>query len=374
MNASRNSLRWLPAVIVPAVVVVGAIAIPLQAGAAVNLPDKSAAEVLLMVSDSTVTSFSGTVEQTSDLGLPEIDLGSVGSSSGPAGGGPSADMLATALEFASGSHTSRVFVDGPENIRVQVKDRLAERNAVSNGTDAWFYDSETDVATHLAIPADAKASVEEKVSALEARIPADLTPAKVADQLLANLAPSTTVSVGTDGSVAGRSVYELILTPKTADTLVESVAISVDSETGMPLRVTVLAVGQEAPAAQVGFSSIDFSAPSADLFDFVPPAGATVEEQKIPTAVDAQGKASGEREAREAGEPIVTGTGWSTIVEIPAGVVPAELISNPLVGQLAVDVDGGKLLSTSLVNVLLTTDGRAFAGSVPVALLQAAAQ
>lgn len=372
MNASRNSLRWLPAVIVPAVVVVGAIAIPLQAGAAVNLPDKSAAEVLLMVSDSAVTSFSGTVEQTSDLGLPDIDLGSIGSSSSdPAGGGPSADMLATALEFASGSHTSRVFVDGPENIRVQVKDPLAERNAVSNGTDAWFYDSETDVATHLAIPADAKASVEEKAAALEARIPADLTPAKVADQLLANLAPSTTVSVGTDGSVAGRSVYELILTPKTADTLVESVSISVDSETGMPLRVTVLAVGQEAPAAQVGFSLVDFSAPAAELFDFVPPAGATVEEQKIPTAVDAQGTPSGERQA---GEPIVTGTGWSTIVEIPAGVVPAELVSNPLVGQLATDVDGGKLLSTSLVNVLLTTDGRAFAGSVPVALLQAAAQ
>lgn len=357
--------------IVPAVVVVGAVAIPLQAGAAVNLPDKTAAEVLLMVSDSTVTSFSGTVEQTSNLGLPDIDLGSVGSSSDSAAGGPSADMLQTALEFASGSHTARIFVDGPENIRVQVKDPLAERNAVSNGTDAWFYDSETDVATHLAIPADAKAGAEEKMAAVEARIPAGLTPARATEQLLSGLDSSTTVSVGSDGAVAGRSVYELVLTPKTADTLVESVSISVDSETGMPLRVTVLAAGQEAPAAQVGFSSIDFQAPSADLFDFVPPAGATVEEQELPAMGDTRAEPS---EKPATTDPIITGTGWSTIVEVPAGVVPAELVGNPLLAQLATDVDGGKLLSTSLVNVLLTTDGRAFAGSVPVALLQAAAQ
>jgi hypothetical protein len=36
-------------------------------------------------------------------------------------------------------------------------------------------------------------------------------------------------------------------------------------------------------------------------------------------------------------------------------------------------VAGGRLLSTSLLNILLTDDGRAFVGSVPVERLQAVA-
>jgi len=37
-------------------------------------------------------------------------------------------------------------------------------------------------------------------------------------------------------------------------------------------------------------------------------------------------------------------------------------------------VDGGRALTTTLVSVLITDDGRIFAGSVPVERLQAAAQ
>lgn len=384
MNVSRTSLKWLPAIVVPAVVIVGAIAVPLQAGAAVDLPDKTAEQVLLMVSDSTATAFSGTVEQTSNLGLPNLDFSSGISQSAmdsmaeqmPEGmedfvpGGASTGALATALELVSGNHTARVFVDGPENVRVQIKDRLAERNAVSNGEDAWFYDSQTNVATHVAIPDDAKATARDKIAALKVLAPADLsTPAKVAEKFLSEIDPSTTVSVGSDGMVAGRSVYELVLTPKTTDTLVASVSVAVDSETGLPLRVTVRAVGQEAPAVQVGFTSVNFSAPSADLFDFAPPAGATVEEQELPTADDTRGELG----SLTATPPVVTGLGWSSVVEVPAGVVPAELLSSPIVGQIATEVEGGRLLATSLVNVLFTTDGRVFAGSVPVAQLQAAA-
>ena len=72
----RNSLKWLPALIVPAVVAVGIVAVPMQAGAAVDLPDKSASEVLKLVSDSTEQSFSGTVSKTADIGLPNMEYSS----------------------------------------------------------------------------------------------------------------------------------------------------------------------------------------------------------------------------------------------------------------------------------------------------------
>ena len=386
---SRNSVKWLPAIVVPVVIVAGVLAVPLQAGAAVDLPDKTPEQVLLMVSDSTVNAFSGTVEKTAELGLPDIDLAGMSGSmsdsmaeSAPEGtteGAAATDALASVLELFTGSHTARIYADGsdtdgPAKARVQIQDRMAERNIVSDGTDIWTYDSKTNTASRMVIPADAQATAEAKLAEMVASAPADLSsPAQVADRFLSEIDPSTTVSVGTDGTVAGRTAYELVLTPKAAQTLVESVSISVDSETGMPLQVTVRANGQEDPAFQVGFTAVDFGTPSADLFDFTPPAGATVEEIALPVMPEMPADQA-KPEIPAENLPVVTGTGWDAIVEVPAASVPSELSANPLMSELATAVDGGRLFSTALVNVFLADDGRVFAGSVPVELLQAAAE
>ena len=387
---SRNSTKWLPAIVVPVVIAAGVIAVPLQAGAAVDLPDKTPEQVLLMVSDSTISAFSGTVEKTAELGLPDIDL-SAGMSesmsdsmaeSAPEGttepGAAATGALASVMELFSGSHTARIYVDGsdsdgPAKARVQIQDRMAERNVVSNGTDVWAYDSKSNTASHLVIPADALATAEAKFTEMVASAPADVsTPSQVAERFLSEIDSSTTVSVGTDDTVAGRTAYELVLTPKATQTLVESVSISVDSETGVPLQVTVRANGQEDPAFQVGFTAVDFSTPSADLFDFTPPAGATVEEVALPVMPEMPADEP-KPEIPAENVPVVTGTGWDAIVEVPAASVPSELSANPMLSELATAVDGGQLFSTALVNVFLADDGRVFAGSVPVELLQAAA-
>jgi len=44
-----------------------------------------------------------------------------------------------------------------------------------------------------------------------------------------------------------------------------------------------------------------------------------------------------------------------------------------LLGELTTAVTGGRVISTALVSVLLTDDGRVFAGAVPSERLQAAA-
>ena len=385
---SRNSSRWLPALIVPAVVAAGIVALPLQAGAAVDLPDKTAAQVLDLVSSSTEQSFSGTVAKSVDIGLPNMDFSSGMSQSSidsmskqvPEGmedlvpQGATTGAMSAALEVLSGTQEGRVFVDGPTKVRVQIVDRFAERNFVSNGTDAWYFDSNSNTAAHLAIPTDTQAKVQGKIAELKASAPADMSnPAEVAKKFLAEIDPSTNVAVGTDARVAGRTAYELIFTPKAVDTLAASVSIAVDSETGLPLQVTVMAKGQDAPAFRVGFTSIDLATPDASLFTFAPAAGVTIEEVPIPEA-----PATGfpQPSIPEGAEPVVTGEGWDAIVEVPSAAVPSELAayaSNPAAAELTTAVDGGRLLTTSLLNVLLTTDGRILAGSVPVERLQAAA-
>ncbi|MFO7690983.1 MAG: hypothetical protein R6W83_10615, partial [Cryobacterium sp.] len=403
-------LRWMPAVVVPAVIAAGVL-IPLQAGAVTDLPDKTADEVLALVNDSSVTAFSGKLEQSSALGLPDLSAmpgAPAGTMPGPGLDDDLADgtaettdaadateataLASSALQLLTGSYTSRVYVDGPDNARLQIQDRLAERNFVRSGDDLWYYDSATNEATHATIPAGSADQARADAEAKKAEMPGDVpTPAELADRFLTEIDDSTAVSVGTDTEVAGRATYELLLTPRADGTLVQSVSIYVDAETGFPLGVTVLAEGQEDTAFQVAFTEVSFDAPDASLFAFTPPADATVTEQTLPGYDELKQRAL-DQAAAEGLSPeslpetemtkqdviddlpfTLIGEGWGAIAELPAGSVPVELTQNPMFAQITSAVDNGQVFSTTLANVLVTDDGRVFAGSVPVSALQAAA-
>jgi outer membrane lipoprotein-sorting protein len=347
---NRNWPKWMPAVAVPAVIAVGVLAVPLQAGAATDLPDKTPKQVLELVAGSTVDTFSGTLEQTSDLGIPEL----------PSTGDAVGSDVSDALDLVSGDHTVRVYQDGADRSRVQVQDPMSERNLIRNGSDVWLYDSADNTAVHTVLPAGDGTHTEAMKS---------YTPGELADTFLAEVTPSTIVSLGENTDVAGRSAYQLLLTPNTDATLVESVAIAVDSETGLPLSVEVRADDETEPAVSVAFTSLSFDAPAADLFDFTPPAGATVTEKDLPDP-----KTLPADKADHSGATVI-GTGWDAVLAVPAGdgSALAELTASPLYSQLTDAVDGGRAVSTTLLSVLVTDDGRVFAGSVPVERLQAVA-
>ena len=350
--------RWLPAVIVPALIAGVAIVAPLQASATQDLPAKTPQQVLALVAGSQVHAFSGTVEQSAELGLPEL----------PAAGQRQDSPAASILELLTGSHTARVYVDGPTKARIQVMDQLAERDVIRNGSELWLYSSDDNSTVHATLPAkDATRSAPQHEAP---------TPATLGEKILDALDSSTEVTLGDDTSVAGRTAYNLVLTPRTTATLVRSVSIAVDSETGLPLRVQVIARGQEKPAFQLGFTKLSLAAPSAKLFTFTPPSGSSVKEQKLPTWTESSTKPKkdlAQTPGSQQQSPLVIGTGWSAIVELPAGALPKQVTSSPLLAQATTSAAEGKLLHTSLLNVLFTNDGRVFAGSVPAAQLQAAA-
>lgn len=390
MAATAKWQRWVPAVAVPAVVAVVVTGGAFAAGASADLPEKTAQQVLELAAQADVQAFSGTVEQTADLGLPDLSSVPGGSGSGGSGGSGSGDSntdstVSAALELLTGSHSARVYADGPTKARVQVLDQLAERDAIRNGSDLWLYDSSDNTVVHSSVPADGRAGSDDgsngddgSTGTAETAPGASgtvQTPAELAQGFLDAVDPSTDVSLGADTEVAGRSAYDLVLTPRGDETLVGSVSIAVDSETGIPLSVEVLARGASDPAFSVAFSSLSLDAPSAELFAFTPPEGAEVTEKALPT--DA-GDGSGDHSAAGADaaahpEPVVTGEGWNTIVALPVGADTAELTSSPLISQLLTPVDGGQVLQTALVSVLLTDDGRVLAGAVPADALQSAA-
>jgi len=380
---TRKWLRWMPAVAVPAVIAAAALAGSLPASAGDPLPAKTPAEVLALMAQHRAPSLSGTLEQTAQIGLPELPK------TGPSSGGGAA----SALELLSGPHTARVFLDGTSNMRIQVLDRLAERNAVKSGDQVWLYSSRDNTAAHLTLPAGAGhardfSDCRHPAAGADGVMP---TPEALAARLLAAADPTTEVSVGPEVNIAGRAAYNLMITPRTEGTLIGSAAIAVDGQSGLPLSVEVKARGQEEPAFKLAFTSLSLEAPDASLFTFAPPPGATVKEIEVP----AHGTGSWPGHGTEKGvvpdgavpegvapngglpRPEVTGTGWETVVEFPAGPASAEagamVSGDPLLQQAAVEVPGGRLFSTAVVNVLFTDDGRVFAGSVPAERLLTAA-
>ena len=170
----------------------------------------------------------------------------------------------------TGSHTLRVWVDGPEKQRVALVGELAESDVVHDGTSVWLYSSRANQATRITVPADAGKSAENQVTR---QLP---TPAEAAAEAIAAITPTTKVSVDDTARVAGRPVYQLVLEPKDSRSLIGKVTIAVDSDTSVPLRVQVYARGASSPAFETGFTDVTFAAPPASVFRFIPPTGAKV--------------------------------------------------------------------------------------------------
>lgn len=415
-GASRRFTRWIPAIAAPIVVGAAVVLVPMQANAAVDLPDLTPEELLQLAASSEVDALSGTVEQTSELGLPDLSglTGSMGGSAsekfgsdsggadGSGGDGASAADLDDLISLVTGDHIAKVYVDG-SNARMQVLDRLGERDVYLSDDGAWIWDSREQSATHItvdqaaldALRAEAESHADEARAQAEAELGAPLpTPEEVLDQALAKLDESTEVSVGTDARVAGREVYELVLVPRDDATLVGEVSVAIDADTGVPLAASVTAAGADEPAFSVAFTDVSFEAPDASVFDFTPPEGAQVTEHQVPIPTVAeleQWKAEGGPDAGAEGmpQPVVHGQGWSAVVELPAseagmgaggvqgtdgrdaaegadGAEGGEGLGDAaaMLDSLTQRVEGGRIISTSLVTVLFTDDGRVFAGAV----------
>jgi outer membrane lipoprotein-sorting protein len=356
---------------VSAVAVVAGVGLlgPAMADASPKLPGISAQELLTKVQTAKVDGLSGTVHSTTDLGLPVIP----GMGAGPA----------ELTQFLTGEHTARVAFAAPDKARVSVLDNQAERVWTTDGTSAWAYDSSKREATKLTLPAH-PAAKPEKVT------PKNYDPQAVAKQFLDAIDPTTTVEVSGTEKVAGRDAYKLRLVPKTDRTTVGSVTLAIDSKTWVPLDVTVMPRTGKNAAVEFGFTSVSFDVPSASSFAFTPPKGVKVTDQKAPTrAVPGKGTPGlpshkpgelkpGQVKPSQTDRPTVIGAGWEAVAMVRGGKT-AELTSGPI-GQLlakAPTAQGswgkGKLVTTKMVNALITDDGRVFVGLVTPDTLQAAA-
>jgi outer membrane lipoprotein-sorting protein len=359
--SARGGLLRLLAPLAVVAVVAGGVAFATASrsdSATPDLPAVTAQQLLTEVGQAKVPGLSGTVVSTSRLGLPSLP--GLGSSGG-----------VSLTDLVSGSHTVRVWLKGEDQSRLAVTGQLAESDAIHNGRDVWLYSSEQNSVVHyrLAEPAVPPPSP-----------PSGVTPQALASRLLAAISPSTTVTVERNLRVAGRDAYQLRLRPKAPESLIDSAVLAVDGQTKVPLRVQVLAKGKQDPAFEVGFAQVQFRAPSDDVFQFTPPPGAKVTEKQLPSG---EHHGNGQPPAPSPSQgPRVLGDSWTSVlvvdgVDLGSGGSGSDTrVLRELLGA-ATPVQGafgqGRLLRTTLLNVLLTDNGRLYAGAVTPQALEAAA-
>jgi hypothetical protein len=357
-------LKWAAPIVAAALVVGIPLVASSQANAEPPLPARTAQELLVDLHALKAPPLSGEVTTTADLGLPQLP--------GFASPTISTISLGSLLTLASGTHTWRVWSDGATASRIALVQGTGESDLIKNGPDVWVWSSADASAVHSTLPAGSAADVPTPTG----------TPADLADEVLKALDPTTAVSVDRADYVAGRPVYELVLTPKSSATRVGSVRLAVDAETKVPLRVQVLA-HDGTDAIDVAFTSVEFAKPDASTFTFTPPPGANVTEQGTGTSFCPARMSCQEETGAPSNStippppgPTIAGTGWTTVVVTPAagaaaasGQVGALLDSLPKVSGTW---GSGRLLDGTLVSVVLTDDGRVAAGAVAPDALYAA--
>jgi hypothetical protein len=243
--------------------VVGVVAVA-GAGSSASLPAISAAELMAQMGQSQgqVQAVSGEISWTNDL------FGDLGSAA------QMGQMPAQSPLTSNGS--GRVWVsDAGMRVESQGSGGDQVAGASKAARTAWTYDSATNAARRWVMTGDAPA--DEPMPSPSASM---MTPAAIT-MYLQQLAPYATVDVAGQGSVAGREVYLLRMTPAADDTALGAVQASIDGKTMVPLRLEVFAKSGGSAVLQFGFDSVSYDPIDPALYAFTPPAGATVTTKQV---------------------------------------------------------------------------------------------
>jgi len=240
------------------------------AEAAPALPARTAAQLLADIARAAAppSSLSGVIVQTASLGLPQL---------------PDTGGATSGISLLTGSHTVKFWYADPAHVRFAIQAPLGETDLRRAGRQVWLWNSRSQTATHIVLPArSGKGPAADGSGPSDTWVPT-LTPQQAARQVLAAVGPTTTVSVQQNIMVAGQAAYQLVIAPKDSRSLIGQIRIAVDSHGYLPLRLQVFARGATSPAYQVGFTALSFARPAASNFTFTPPPGAKVKNVQIPS-------------------------------------------------------------------------------------------
>jgi outer membrane lipoprotein-sorting protein len=172
------------------------------------------------------------------------------------------------------------------------------------------------------------------------------------EEAISKLKQHANVSGATPSDVAGRPTYTVRVSPNEAGSLIGGAELSWDATYGTPLRAAIYSSTSSSPVIELAATDeVTYGPVAASVFEFKPPAGAKVQDVKLPEKTTAQSKP----EAGSGSQPKVTqhGKGISSVVVAEQAQSSGNKASSPLPeGLPQVKVNG--LTATELPTALGT--------------------
>ena len=310
------------------------------------------AELAARITASAHHPYSGSVETRGAVLLPDI---------------PGAE---DSVGLLGGTSRLRAWVAGPTSWRVDVVTRTGEQDTYRDARGIRQWDSERRVITRTFGDA-------------VVRLPraADLLPPELARRLVGGAAPGELHPLAA-ARVAGRAVPGLRITPSLDASTVDHIDIWADPNTGVALRVAVVAKSTQRTVLSSQFLDVSLAPVSAEAVTFSPAPdirrrrgqGDLVQSALRFSAIDLPAELGGLRRRAESAGSVATfgdGFGVVAVLALPAGLleraIPSTIASSrrPWGGT-------ARVVQTPLVNAIGLTVGPAsyvIAGPVTVAEL-----
>ncbi len=189
----------------------------------------------------------------------------------------------------------RLWLGDGHKLRLELQTDNGDAQIVSDGVNAWVYDSGSHTVYRGKLPQDKKPA-----DKADGKLP---TLAEV-QKSLTELAKTADLSRATPGNVAGRPAYTVRISPKHDGGLLGAGALAWDAAKGVPLRAAVYAQGSNTPVLELKAEHIGYGKVPASAFAVSPPADAKVVNVDVPSGAPADAK-----HERAGGERAVTGVG-----------------------------------------------------------------
>ncbi len=292
--------RWLIVAVTAALL----IAVPvLVAARPTSESTVSAVELASRVQQSAGVAWSGQVESTGSLQVPDTDA------------------FANLAEVLGQRNQLRVWWRTPEEWRIDSIRSTGETDLFSNGHVSVRWEFESQRATIA------------PVSTIRLPAVSDLLPSTLARLLLENVPAEELVRLPSR-RVAGVAAAGLRFEPSSPDTTIARIDLWAEPQSGLPLEVQVFGAGDRRAIVHTTVTALDLGAPAASVLQFDPAPGVElVYEDAVDVAAAANAFAPYDLPARLGGLEARGGVDPG-----PVGVYghgPTSLIVLPLRGQVA---------------------------------------
>ena len=172
----------------------------------------------------------------------------------------------------------RLWLAGDGRARLELQSEAGDAQIVADGERLTVYDSSSETAYTMPLPAEPKERTHEEPTLDDVRLGLD------------RLAEAWTLSGAQPTSTAGRPTYTVRIAPKDDGGLLGAAELAWDALNGVPLRAAVYAQGQDAPVLELAAEDVSYGAIDGSTFDARPPEGTRVVELDPPAGVDEHGR------------------------------------------------------------------------------------